>query len=357
MDDAMLMGTPRSIAFSYGSERHSSIMFLLSIRLPASPPLLHFQFSSFATNSELKLIRTASSLRCTIPMYAPVVVGRRLSSSFVCCSSNCTGKIPRPFCSPSPLFPEASSRVMALLFRLVACAVLFAGFRAPAFAVCLASVLPTIAAVESDIPSTESPGSAADGVEDEELRAAFEQWKSKIFALTVPLRIIALQGSMPPFWIKEFVQTQGKRLKMNIVLRSSLESIYSELNLALDKGFLHPKSAMAADLVSLGDSWLGNAIQRGLIECIPNIEEQDWFMSLGNKWKVHLSRNMKGELDPSGNIWGVPYRWGTMVIAYKKCKFNKHNLAPIKDWDDLWRPELTGKISMIDSPRRFLELF
>lgn len=23
----------------------------------------------------------------------------------------------------------------------------------------------------------------------------------------------------------------------------------------------------------------------------------------------------------------------------------------MQDWDDLWRPELTGKISMIDSPR------
>ncbi|KAG0474981.1 hypothetical protein HPP92_014667 [Vanilla planifolia] len=154
----------------------------------------------------------------------------------------------------------------------------------------------------------------------------------KIFALTVPLRIIALQGSMPPFWIKEFVQTQGKRLKMNIVLRSSLESIYSELNLALDKGFLHPKSAMAADLVSLGDSWLGNAIQRGLIECIPNIEEQDWFMSLGNKWKVHLSRNMKGELDPSGNIWGVPYRWGTMARTYWK------------DFNDRFSKEVLGAV-------------
>ncbi|KAG0473284.1 hypothetical protein HPP92_015141 [Vanilla planifolia] len=67
-----------------------------------------------------------------------------------------------------------------------------------------------------------------------------------------------------------------------------------------------------------------------------------------------LEQEHEGELDPSGNIWGVPYRWGTMVIAYKKCKFNKHNLAPIKDWDDLWRPELTGKISMIDSPREVL---
>lgn len=65
-------------------------------------------------------------------------------------------------------------------------------------------------------------------------------------------------------------------------------------------------------------------------------------------------RNDKGELDPNGYIWGAPYRWGTMVIAYKKNKFKKHKLTPIKDWEDLWRPELAGKISMIDSPREVI---
>lgn len=38
--------------------------------------------------------------------------------------------------------------------------------------------------------------------EDEEMRAAFESWKSKTYSLTVPLRIIALRSSVPPLWIK-----------------------------------------------------------------------------------------------------------------------------------------------------------
>lgn len=138
---------------------------------------------------------------------------------------------------------------------------------------------------------------------------------------------------------------------MNSELRGSIETIFTELNLDLNKGILGPKSVMSADLVTLGDTWLSNAIQRGLIVSIPHIEEQDWFKSLGNKWKVQLCRNGKGQLDPSGNIWGAPYRWGTMVIAFKKSKFKMHNLAPVEDWDDLWRPELAGKISMVDSPR------
>lgn len=43
---------------------------------------------------------------------------------------------------------------------------------------------------------------ATEGIEDEELKAAFEQWKSKSYALTVPLTVVALQGSVPPAWIK-----------------------------------------------------------------------------------------------------------------------------------------------------------
>ncbi|CAF2108830.1 unnamed protein product [Brassica napus] len=35
-------------------------------------------------------------------------------------------------------------------------------------------------------------------------------------------------------------------------------------------------------------------------------------------------------------MWAVPYRWGSMVISYKKSKFQQYKLAPIQDWEDLW---------------------
>ncbi|XP_058085826.1 uncharacterized protein LOC131233206 isoform X1 [Magnolia sinica] len=191
----------------------------------------------------------------------------------------------------------------------------------------------------------------AETVEDKELKAAFERWKSKTYALTVPLRIVALRGSIPPSWIKEFVQVQGKRLKLQSELRGSLEHIFSDLALAFKKGRVEPKSTMAADIVTIGDSWLHLAISKGIIEPIHDVEGQNWFKSLDDKWKAYLRRNSKGELDSDGKIWGAPYRWGSMVIAYKKNKFRKHNLAPIEDWRDLWRPELAGRISMVDAPR------
>jgi hypothetical protein len=37
---------------------------------------------------------------------------------------------------------------------------------------------------------------------DKELEASFNAWKSKTYALTVPLKVVALRGSIPPSWIK-----------------------------------------------------------------------------------------------------------------------------------------------------------
>ncbi|XP_051219098.1 uncharacterized protein [Lolium perenne] len=190
--------------------------------------------------------------------------------------------------------------------------------------------------------------------DDEEWEAALQQWKSKTYALSVPLRVVALRGSFPPTWIKDFVEVQGKRLKFSPEFRPSIDALFSELSQCVDKGQVQPKSAMAADVVSIGDSWLGYAIRKGLVEPIKNAEEQDWYKSLSDRWKVHLCRNQNGEADSNGSVWGVPYRWGTVVIAYKKNKFKQHNLKPIQDWEDLWRPELAGKISMIDSPREVI---
>ncbi|XP_031247122.1 uncharacterized protein LOC116104835 [Pistacia vera] len=191
-------------------------------------------------------------------------------------------------------------------------------------------------------------------IEDEEIKAAFENWKSKTYALTVPLRIVSLQGSLPQSWVKDFMKAQGKRLKLQANFCGSLEDIFNNLSMPFSKVKVKSKSFMAADIVGIGDSWLSFAIKKVLIEPIPGVEEQDWFRSLSDKWKVYLRRNYAGEIDPEGKIWAAPYRWGSMVIAYKKSKFQKHKLAPIEDWTDLWRPELAGRISMVNSPREVI---
>ncbi|KAG6399460.1 hypothetical protein SASPL_140941 [Salvia splendens] len=203
---------------------------------------------------------------------------------------------------------------------------------------------------EDNMGKVESSGD----FEDKDMNAAFERWKSKSYALSVPLRIVALEGSIPPVWIREFLKSQGKRVQFRTEFRRSVGDIFHELSNPMSKGKISPKSAVSADLVTLGDSWLNFSIGKGLIEPMKGIEEQHWFQDLSDKWKVYLRRSADGVLDSQGKIWAVPYRWGSIVIAYNNREFKRHKLAPVKDWSDLWRPELAGKISMVDSPREII---
>lgn len=75
-------------------------------------------------------------------------------------------------------------------------------------------------------------------------------------------------------------------MKLQSELRGSLESIFSNMVLAFHKGHVDRKSVMAADIVTVGDSWLPLAIRKGLIEPICDAEGQSWFNSLDDKWKV-----------------------------------------------------------------------
>lgn len=48
----------------------------------------------------------------------------------------------------------------------------------------------------------EAKSESLEKLEDNKLEAAFAAWKSKTYALTVPLRLAALRGSVPPSWVK-----------------------------------------------------------------------------------------------------------------------------------------------------------
>ena len=99
------------------------------------------------------------------------------------------------------------------------------------------------------------------------------------------------------------MQAQGKRAKLRMEFRGSINEIFSELSMAFSKRDIAPKSAAAADIVALGDSWLSLAISKALIEPIPKIEDQEWFSGLSEKWKV-----MK------------PFRYNTKdVLCYEFC--------------------------------------
>lgn len=85
------------------------------------------------------------------------------------------------------------------------------------------------------------------------------------------------------------MQSQGKRVRIRQEIRQSLQDIFSELSIPCNNKATNPKSALSSDLVTLGDSWLSLAIQKGLIEPMQGVEEEDWFKNLTDKWKVGIN--------------------------------------------------------------------
>ncbi|XP_021725551.1 uncharacterized protein LOC110692785 isoform X2 [Chenopodium quinoa] len=187
---------------------------------------------------------------------------------------------------------------------------------------------------------------AVQNVDSEQQREEFEKWKSKTYALTVPLRVVALQGSVPPAWIKDFIQSQGKRLKLSVQFRGTLEDVYSELSRSISKVDASPKSAITADLITVGDSWLDLLINKSIIEPMQMAEDHDWFKGLSAKWKVLLfdSENYLKAFSV-GDAW-VAVGWSSDILPAAKRMSNVAVIAPTSGaslWADLWAVPATTK--------------
>jgi hypothetical protein len=79
------------------------------------------------------------------------------------------------------------------------------------------------------------------------------------------LSIVGLRGSVPQQWIVDFRSCLGQYAGFSFDQRVQLIDIYNDLSQPAKKG-----SAAVADVVSLGDAWLGPAIKNGLIHPIPS---------------------------------------------------------------------------------------
>lgn len=173
-----------------------------------------------------------------------------------------------------------------------------------------------------------------------------------------------LKGSVPAQILKEFQRRVEKATDLNFLQSEQLADLFKLLETwkkqeaaSKPKGssFSIPFSDRAvpvADLMTLGDFWLAPAIQQGLIRPL-NLELQ-WKL-LAPEWQTLVRRDRQGLLDPQGEIWAAPYRWGTLMIAYQPEKFKSLGWLP-KDWSDLWRPEIKGHLSLLDSARTVIGL-
>lgn len=162
------------------------------------------------------------------------------------------------------------------------------------------------------------------------------------------LTIKVLKDSIPPQLLGDFQDTFELKRKVNVKPISQLKSLYQLLEKSATE-----EEKKGADLITLGDIWLKNAITEGLIQPLPVTSLTNWQL-LPSSWQALVKRDVQGNPDPTGNIWGAPYRWGSTVIAYREDKFSQAGYDPPTDWHDFWREELRDRISLLNHPREVI---
>lgn len=177
--------------------------------------------------------------------------------------------------------------------------------------------------------------------------------------------VLFLKNSIPPQLIHAFQSqvAQGKDLnfKPEAQLKKLFEFLHDwQLKNPEPQGLLshlpfisNPPPAIAA-LTTTGDSWLQDAIVKGLIQPL-NLQTVPSWQKLDPRWHQLVTRDRQGFLAEKGEIWGAPYRWGTTLIVYRRSKFQGWGWTP-QDWSDLWRPELKQQIALLDQPREVIGL-
>lgn len=178
------------------------------------------------------------------------------------------------------------------------------------------------------------------------------------------LKVLLLQGSIPPQLLSDFRKTLTRQISLDFEPQSRLSKLFTILkNWQQQKNqnneanaFLNllNKTEVNADLVTLGDYWLASAIKQGLIQPLAPDKLTNW-EKLPPAWQKLVSRNAEGQIDITGKIYGAPYRWGNTIIAYRSDKFKSLGWTPT-DWSDLWRGELQGNISLLNEPREVIGL-
>jgi putative spermidine/putrescine transport system substrate-binding protein len=176
-----------------------------------------------------------------------------------------------------------------------------------------------------------------------------------------------LKNSLPPQLLPGFIKSIQSSNKVELVVEGQFKEILAQLQEwsktgeAEAKGFKVPlvpaakSSEYIPNLVSMGDAWLSTAITAKTIEPIDPQKLANWG-KLESRWHELVMRDDRGNISSKGQVWGVPYRWGTTVIIYRKDKLEAAGIPIPKDWGDLWNPKLKQRISLLDRSREVIGL-
>jgi putative spermidine/putrescine transport system substrate-binding protein len=181
------------------------------------------------------------------------------------------------------------------------------------------------------------------------------------------LRLLALKNSLPPQLLGGFLRSIQPTPKVELATEGQFKEIWEQLQRWLKTGEAESKglklplipparsAAYIPNLVSMGDSWLPQAIQAKSIEPISINTLTNWG-KLESRWQELARRDERGNSSTSGQVWGVPYRWGTTMIAYRRDLLAAAQIPIPQDWADLWQPKLKQRISLLDRSREVIGL-
>ncbi len=181
------------------------------------------------------------------------------------------------------------------------------------------------------------------------------------------LRVVALKSSLPPQLIGEFSKSISPTPKVEVVPEGQFTDIFTQLQTWYKTGEAEAKGlkvplvppAKGAEyipsLVGMGDAWLPTAIAEKLIQPIDPKNIPTW-SRLDPRWRELVQRDESGKHNSTGQVWAVPYSWGTTVIIYRKDKLAAENIPIPQDWADLWQPKLNQRISLLDRSREVIGL-
>jgi putative spermidine/putrescine transport system substrate-binding protein len=172
---------------------------------------------------------------------------------------------------------------------------------------------------------------------------------------TANLRIDLLRGTFPGILageFRKFVNTDRVDIKAFAQLAEGLELLAKwQGPPVVDKSWRlpwqSPPDNRPANLISLGDAWLDQAIGKKLLQPLDIGQLPSW-KSLADAWRNLGTRD--------GQIWGAPYRWGCTVLIYRRDRLQQNGIAPPIDWVDLWQPKLRKRVVLLNQRQEIIGL-
>jgi putative spermidine/putrescine transport system substrate-binding protein/spermidine/putrescine transport system substrate-binding protein len=148
-------------------------------------------------------------------------------------------------------------------------------------------------------------------------------------SLAERLRILSWEGFVPDWFVEGFLEETGIRLEVEYA--GTNDEVIERLAPAGKSGF---------DLTTVDHHASVELVDKGLLEALVVHDLPAFttnFEAFRHTWYT----------DIDGQIWGLPFAWGSMALVYDPSKVSAEEAA---SWNCMWEERLQGQLAQYDSP-------